>query len=78
MVTHHHQDGHPSFPGRLATINVCAHEDTIPSTTEEEESTSSMSKFFENDAVVFWPSTDSIKKSCKIEEQKYIEIKLLS
>ena len=45
MVTHHHQDGHPSFPGRLATINVCAHEDTIPSTTEEEESTSSMSKF---------------------------------
>ena len=53
MVTHHPQDGHPSSPGRLATINVCAHEDTIPSTTEEEESTSNMSKFVKNDAEVF-------------------------
>ena len=78
MVTHHPQDGHPSSSGRLTTINVCAHEDTIPSTTEEEESTSNMSKFVKNDAEVFWPSKDSIKELCKIVEQKYIEIKLPS
>ena len=78
MGTHHAQDDQIPILGWLSTINVCAHEDTIPSTTEEEESTSNMSKFVKNDAEVFWPSKDSIKELCKIVEQKYIEIKLPS